>query len=94
MSKIQLIHITVIKYNTLRSNAHSKIHKNGNTAQNVITHTLCQNTTHSDHCRTTDSDRIGYTLHHRSVYKNYADLSLVISALNRLDRRSIPRIVD
>ena len=28
-----------------------------------------------------------------SVDKNYADLSLVISALNRLDRRSIPRIV-
>jgi len=41
MSKTQLIHITVIKYNTLRSNTHSKIHKNGNTAQNVITHTLC-----------------------------------------------------
>jgi len=57
-SKIQLIHITVIKYNTLRSNTHSKIHKNVNTAQNVITHTLHQNTTHSDHCRTTDSDRM------------------------------------
>ena len=41
MSKIQLIHVTVIKYNALRSNTHSKIHKNGNTAQNVITHTLC-----------------------------------------------------
>ena len=33
------------------------------------------------------------TLHIRSVYKNYADLSLAISALNRLDRRSIPRII-
>ena len=33
------------------------------------------------------------TLHNRSVYKNYADLSVVISALNRLDRRSIPRII-
>ena len=56
-----------------------------------------KNTTHSHHCHKIQHTQIEYTfkdtLHNRSVYKIYADLSLVISALNRLDRRSIPRII-